>query len=189
MHIKQAIYFIFGLALIILSGCGPLFKVAPLPKSPPADLVTATAPNGLEVGASALTDDISAIEQFGANLPLAGLVAVKVELMNRGTEPIKASALRFELRDAAGGRYQRLETKKALGRLMKYYQKRTYLKESYRQTRESMESLALPLSSPLAPQEKRHGFIFFEAKQDVARLTGLTLSMEGGPSPIELKLK
>jgi len=189
MCTQRILYLIFWLSLLALCGCGPLFKVAPLPKSPPADLVTATAPGGLEIGASALTDDISAIEQFGANLPLAGLVAVEVELTNRGTEPIKASALRFELRDAAGGRYKRLETKKALGRLMKYYQKRTYLKESYRQTRESMESLALPLSSPLAPQEERHGFLFFEAKQDVAQLTGLTLSVEGGPSPIEMKLK
>jgi len=183
---------ICGLWLLLLSGCGPLFKVAPRPASPPADApanaAASATPGGFDVSASALTDDERALELFGANLPLAGLVAVEVRLTNHTAEPIQVDQLKFELRDAAGASYKRLAPKEALKRLMKFYRKSAYLKESYRQTREGFEALALPAASALAPQEERRGFLFFEAKRGAATLSGLILSVAGGRAPITLRL-
>jgi hypothetical protein len=172
----------------MLTSCGTLFKVAPLPANPPADLVTSAMPGGLEVSASALTEDNRALAQFGANLPLAGFVAVEVRLSNRATEPIKVGKLKFELRDSTGGKYRAIKPEWALGRLLKFYGKGTYLKESYRQTRESFEALALALDAPLAPQEERRGFLFFDTKREVTGLSGLALEVKGGAAPIKLQL-
>jgi len=188
MRINQLIYLFCGIWFFALSGCGAPFKVAPLPKASPTDFATEAAPGSLAVSAALLKDEERSFAQFDANLPLAGVVAVEVQVTNRGSEPLAARALKFELRDAAGVSYKQLEPKKALERLMKFYGKSSYVKDSYRQTRESFESLALPITSPLAPQEERHGFLFFEAKRDVASLSGLTLSVIGGSTPIKLKL-
>jgi hypothetical protein len=189
MRRQPMTYLMLCLGLLALGGCtGPTFKVAPLPKAPPADAATGAAGN-LEVSAAALTDDERALEQFDANLRLAGVSAVEVQLRNRAAEAFQAAALRFELRDAAGTTYRRLEPKKALQQLMKYYGKSVYLKESHRQTQERFDGLALAATA-LAPQEERRGFLFFEAKrkEDAAKLSGLTLHISGGAAPITLQL-
>jgi hypothetical protein len=188
IHVQHLICLLCTFSLFGLSGCGAPFKVAPLPKTPSADFATEAAPGGLAVSGALLKDEERSFAQFDANLPLAGIIAVEVQLTNRGSEPVPARALKFELHDAAGTNFKRLEPKKALERLMKFYGKGSYVKDGYRQTREGFESLTLPLTSPLAHQEERRGFLFFEAKGDVAGLSGLTLSITGGASPIKLKL-
>jgi hypothetical protein len=73
-------------------GCGQLYRVAPLarverglPSSRLADLV---------IEARGLDGDRS-LEQFDANLPMAGVLAVEVRLTNRGAAPLGT--------DCAGG--------------------------------------------------------------------------------------
>jgi hypothetical protein len=177
-----------GCCALLLSGCGALFNVAPLPKSPPGNLATETAPGGLEIGAALLLNEERSFAQFDANLPLAGVIAVEAQLTNRAGAPVEARRLKFEVRDSAGRKYKQLKPKQALERLMKFYGKSNYLKASYREARESFEAIALPLDAPLAPREERRGFLFFEAKRDVAELSGLTLSVKGGPSPLTVSL-
>ncbi len=188
MRIKQLIYLFCGLWFFALNGCGAPFKVAPLPKTSSTDLATEAAPGSLAVSAALLKDEDRSFAQFDANLPLAGIIAVEVQLTNRASEPLAGRALKFELRDAAGTSYKRLEPKKALERLMKFHGKSSYVKDSYRQTRESFEALALPVTASLASQAEWRGYLFFEAKRDVASLAGLTLSVMGGSAPITLKL-
>lgn len=188
MRVKQLIYLLCGIWLFAASSCGTPFKVAPLPQAPPTDFATGAAPGSLAVSAALLKDEDRSLAQFDANLPLAGIVAIEVQVTNRGSEPLAARALKFELRDAAGTSYKQLEPKKALERLMKFYGKSSYVKDSYRQTRDSFEALSFPLASPLASQEERRGYLFFEAKRDVASLAGLALSVTGGSAPIKLKL-
>jgi hypothetical protein len=188
MRIKQLIYLLCGLWFLTLSGCGAPFKVAPLPKTPSSDLAAEAASASLSLSAALLKDEERSFAQFDANLPMAGIIAVEVQLTNRASEPLAGRALKFELRDAAGTSYKRLEPKKALERLMKFYGKSSYVKDSYRQTREGFDALALPLVAPLASQAERRGFLFFESTRDVASLTGLTLSVVGGSTPIKLKL-
>ncbi|HZS04883.1 MAG TPA: hypothetical protein VFD58_08625 [Blastocatellia bacterium] len=193
MRIRRIIPLFIGLWLLALPGCsGQLYKVAPRPVVSPSDFPAGTASGNLEVSAFALTDDDRAFEQFGANLPLAGLVAVDVKLTNRTASPINSRSLRFELSDATGAKFKQLEPKKALGRLMKFYGVRFYALEARRVTRERFETLSLPLAAPLAPQEERRGLLFFEVKRDVAGLVGLTLSIAGKdrtiPAPVTVRL-
>lgn len=187
-RVKLIICSLCGLWLFTLTGCGSVFKVAPLPKTPSPDHIIEAASGSLSASAALLKDDERSFTQFGANLPLAGIIAVEVQLTNRANQAITPRALKFELRDTAGANYKQLAPKKALDRLMKFYGKSSYVKDSYQQTRDSFELLALPVASALEPQKERRGFIFFEAKRDVLSLTGLTLSITGGSAPIKLKL-
>lgn len=178
-------FFIPALACLVLSACsGQLYKVVtPSINAPP--LVTDT--NGLSVAAKALNGD-EGLEQFDANLLLAGLVAVNVRLTNPTLEPVQLSLLRPELHDSGNTLFKLLTPKQALKRVMSYYGNRLYAKAAYAQTLADYEALALPLTATLAPQEERRGFLFFQTKADATALTGLTLTLNGLSTPITLKL-
>lgn len=176
-----------ALVLLCLSGCAaPIYTVAPLPKAAPPEKASATA-GALEVTALALSDE-RAIEQFDANLPLAGLIAVDVRLINRSSAPIAISSLRMSLVDSSGRALKAIPSKKALGRVMKYYGVRLYGKEAYARTVESYAAIALSLEGDLAPSSERAGIVFFQHKGPVSDMSGYRLSIEGGPSSISLQL-
>src|SRR6266545_3522723 len=109
IHLLCGIWLLCGICLFALSGCGAPFKVAPLPKTSSTDFATEAAPGSLAVSAALLKDEDRSFAQFDANLPLAGIVAVEVQVTNRASEPLAALALKFELRDAAGASYKQLE--------------------------------------------------------------------------------
>ncbi len=178
--------FVPALACLALGACsGQLYKVATPPKLAPPPLTTdATA---LSAVAKALSGD-EALEQFDANLLLAGLVAVDVRLANRTAEPVQIALLRPELHDGGNTLFKLLTPQQALKRVMRYYGNRLYAKAAYAQTLADYEALGLPLTATLAPQEERRGFLFFETKADATTLTGLTLTLNGLPTPITLKL-
>jgi hypothetical protein len=191
MNFRRVIICVFSFWLLAMVGCsGQLYRVAPRPVSPATELNSTASGNNLEVSALALVDDDRAFEQFGANLPLAGLLAVDVKLINRATTPLEAGALRFEVCDASGQKFKQLAPKKALKRLMKYYDVGFYVIEARRRTLADLETLALALDTPLAPQEERRGMLFFETKRDAATASGLTLTIENRASktPVTLKL-
>jgi len=177
---------VFISTVLALSGCGgQLYKVAAPPKTTPPLL--APAESGLLAAAKALTSD-ETMEQFDANLPMAGLVAVDVHLVNQTAEPIQLSTPRWELRDDSNAIFKLLAPKQALAHVMGYYGKRLYSPAAYQQTLEKYETLALPLSFTLAPREERRGFLFFETKYEATGVSGLTLTITGPSSPINLKL-
>ncbi len=183
---RKPFHTIFVSIALVLSGCGgQLYKVAAPPKTAPPTL--APAENGLLAAAKALTGD-EAMEQFEANLLLASLVAVDVRLVNQTAEPIQLGTSRWELRDGGGTSFKILTPKQALARVMGYYGKRIYSPVGYQQTLEKYETLALPLSFTLAPREERRGFLFFETKYEATGVSGLTLTIAGPASPINLKL-
>ncbi len=181
-------HLILGLSVLVLSGCGPLFKVSPLPSPSRSRFAASTTLAGLEISAAALLDDDQAIEQFGANLPLAGIIALELRVVNRSAKPVRVDHLRFDLQDAAGTRYPRIEPQQALKLLMRFYGTGAYLKESYRQTQEGFESVALPLKSSLEPQKEIRGFLFFETRRDVAGLAKLRLRIAHDNASIQLPL-
>lgn len=176
--------------MLLLAACGgPLYKVAPLPTNPAPEL-TVNATAGLQLAAAAMNGD-RALEQFDANLPLAGVIAVEVRLVNQTAAEIKTSKLKFALRDATNDKRKRLKLakpKRALQRVMRYYGNRFYVIEGYRQTRAGYDELALPLNESLAPGEERSGFLFFETRRGPASLQGLTLSVSGAGLNINLPL-
>jgi hypothetical protein len=189
---RQMTTYAVGLCFILsLSACfGPLYNVAPLPKTPPDEMATAGAATGagLEVGALMLNDE-QAYARFSANLLLAGVIAVEMRVVNRTTGPISIKQKNFILRDPEGHKLRVLEPKNALTYVMDYYGNQLYGLEAYRQTRAAYESIALATKTPLAPGEERRGMLYFALKPPVADTSGLVLTFKGRGTELQLPLK
>jgi hypothetical protein len=173
--------------LIALAGCGTqLYKVAPLPATPPPDLTRSNAV-GLNAGMIVIESDRS-IRQFEANLPLAGVIAVDLLLVNKSSSPIDLQALRFELRDSSGVKFKQLSPKNALSKVMKYYGDNFYTLEARRRTREDYNAAAFRTEPALAAQDSRRGYLFFETRQNTGTLPELTLQITGAKTDLVLAL-
>jgi len=182
--INASLYF----CLLVSVACGArLYKVAPLPTTTPPEFSSSSA-NGFSVGAVVLDGDQS-FERFEANLLLAGVIAVDVRVANNTAETIGANAISFELRDSSGVKLKRIAPKKALGAVMKYYGDSFYAKSARQRTRDDYESVALKTATPIAPREERRGIIFFQTQRNTTNVNGLTLSITGLSSPINLQLQ
>src|SRR5262245_7401507 len=95
--------------LTVLAACGGrLYKVAPLPASVPPEI--SMGKGGLDVGAVALDGERS-YERFEANLPLAGVIAVDLRMVNNSEATIRMNSLRFKLRDPSGTELKRIAPK------------------------------------------------------------------------------
>ncbi|MFN0119302.1 MAG: hypothetical protein ACKV2V_02255, partial [Blastocatellia bacterium] len=90
------------LVCLALAGCGQVYNVSPRPVSPPAELRPLAPATPLEISALAITEDARAFAQFGANLPLAGLLAIDLSMTNRMNGPLDLRAVKFALRDDKG---------------------------------------------------------------------------------------
>jgi hypothetical protein len=171
------------LCLIMIAGCGgQLYKVAPLPASAPPALSTGNA-SGLNIGATVLEGDRS-VEQFEANLPLAGVIAIDVKLINQSSGSISAKRLKFELNDEK--RFKLIQPKKALSKVIDFYGDSFYRVDARKRTQESYETIALKLDGEIAPGETRRGFLFFET--NLKNVGGLTLTVTGAGAPISIYL-
>jgi hypothetical protein len=178
---------LIGALLFIITACGGrLYKVAPLPANAAPDVITRNG-NGLNAGAVAL-DGEQSYERFEANLPLAGVIAVDVRMVNKSGTMIKMESLKFHLSDQAGSALKHLPPKKALGAVMKYYENGFYAKAAYRRTLEDYESVALKQAGALEPGAELRGIIFFQTKRETTSVDGLTLSIAGLSAPLTLQL-
>jgi hypothetical protein len=168
------------------SACGgQLYKVATPVKVAPPPL--AAEEGELVVAAQPLNGD-EAMEQFDANLLLAGVVAVDVRLANRTASAIPLNVLRWDLNDGGKTLFKLLPPKKALKRVMKFYGNRLYGRAAYQKTYENYERLALPLATSLEAQSELRGFLFFESKYEATGLNALTLTISGQGEPLQVKL-
>jgi len=143
---------------------------------------------GLDVGAVALDGERS-YERFEANLPLAGVIAVDVRMINKSEETIMTDSLRFELRNPSGAALKRIAPKKALGVVMKYYGDRFYAKVAYRRTLEDYESVALKHGGSIKPEGELRGIVFFQTKRETTGVDGLILSVAGLSAPVNVRLE
>jgi hypothetical protein len=173
--------------LTVLVACGGrLYKVAPLPASAPPEI--SMGKGGLDVGAVALDGERS-YERFEANLPLAGVIAVDVRMVNNSESRIMTNSLRFELRDPSGAELKRIAPKKALSAVMKYYGDKFYAKVAYRRTLEDYESVALKQGSAIEPEGELRGIVFFQTERETAGVDGLILSVAGLRAPVNVQLQ
>ena len=164
----------FCAALVLFSGCGgQLYRVAPAPK------VAAPALAGdakeLALAARLLTSD-ELLEQFDANLLLAGVIVVDARIANRSAA---AQTVAFVLQDATGAPLKPLSPKQALQRVMKFYGNLLFAKAAYANTLAQYEGLACPMTFTLEPQTERRGFLYFAATTDATNLRGLRLTAAG----------
>jgi hypothetical protein len=179
-------FWCFFAVFLFLSACqGPLYNVAPIPQASPIESGKSASTNVIEVTAAALLDDDKVFERFDANLVLAGIIVVDVNVVNRSSELLH---LKFELRDAEGRNFSQLDSKKSLDRVMKFEGIRAYSKLGKQETLEQLEAVAISKKLILPVQQQKRGVLFFNAKRDVAQLRDLRLTVKGIKEPIQIFL-
>jgi hypothetical protein len=179
-------------ALLNTFCAGSLFKVKPVVELPPLEgnVKTASA-GGVSVRIAPLLSDEETQDLFEANLPLSGILPLRLELGFESGLPIDTKRVRFRLRDGEGREWKLLTPKQAIGRILKANDVYTYNPHSRKQFEKEFMAYAIDLKAPLSESERRHqGFIFFETptKEPVESPRGLVLTVERLPQPVEIQL-
>lgn len=179
--------------LVLNSACGgALYKVKPVVELPPmAGEIKTGSGGGLVVAVAPLLNDEDSQQLFEANLPLAGVLPLRVEVGYESGVPVELKKARFRLRDANGKDWKLLSAKQAISRVMKSNEVFAYNPNSRKQFEEEFAAYNLDLKTPLTPQErKRPGFLFFQTpdKEAVASPRGLVLVIEGLAEPLQISI-
>lgn len=181
-----------AIALLTTSCAGSLFKVKPVVELPPlaGDIKTANA-GGVTIRVAPLMTDEESQELFEANLPLSGVLPLRLELVFESGVPVETKRVRFRLRDGAGREWKIIPAKAAVSRILKANDVYAYNPNSRKQFEKEFTAYAIDLKAPLSSSDRsRQGFLFFEApkKEPVEIRQGLVLSVEGLAQRVEIPL-
>jgi len=180
------------MAFLSTSCGGSLFKVKPVVELPPlTGNVKSARAGGVSVRVAPLLSDEDTQDLFETNLPLIGILPVRLELAFDSGLPVETKQLRFRLRDAEGREWKLLTPKQAIGRIMKANGVYTYNPNSRKQFEKDFTAYGIDLKTPLSESDRSHqGFIFFETpkKDPVESPRGLVLIVERLPQPVEIQL-
>lgn len=180
------------LAIGVTSCSGSLFKVKPVTELPPLPSGARTADaGGVTVRVAPLLSDEQSQELFEANLPVSGVLPVRIELAFQSGLPIETKRARFRLRDNENREWKLLKPKDAISRIMKANGVFAYNPNSRKQFELEFSAYAIDLKAPLSPDDpRRHGFLFFETpdKRPVKSDLRLTLSVERLPQAATIEL-
>ena len=184
--------FMIAAGLLATSCAGSLFKVKPVVELPPltGDVKSANA-GGVTVRVAPLLSDEESQELFEANLPLGGILPVRLELVFDSGVAVETKKVRFRLRDGAGREWKQLSPKAAVSHILKANDVYAYNPNSRKQFEKEFVAYGIDLTSPLSDAERRHqGFVFFETpkKEPVESPRGLVLIVERLPQPVEIEL-
>jgi len=181
------------LLLVTLTSCSSsLFKVKPVTELPllPAGVRSADA-GGVTIRAAPLLSDEESQELFEANLPVSGVLPVRIELAFQSGLPIETKRARFRLRDDQNQEWKLLSPKNAISRIMKANGVSLYNPNSRKQFEQEFTAYAIDLKTPLSSSDpRRQGFIFFQTpdKRPVKSDLRLTLSVERLPQAASIVL-
>ncbi len=189
---RLSVIVIAAVALLTTSCAGSLFKVKPAIELPPlaGDVKSARA-GGVTVRVAPLMSDEESQDLFEANLPLAGILPLRLELAFESGVPVETKQVRFRLKDGEGREWKQVSPKAAIARILKANDVYAYNPNSRKQFEKDLTAYSIDLKSPLSDNERRHqGFIFFEApkKEPVESPKGLVLSVERLPQPVNIPL-
>jgi hypothetical protein len=192
--IKRQLPSIISVAILLLttSCAASLFKVKPVVELPPLEgnVKTASA-GGVSVRVAPLLTDEESQDLFEANLPLSGILPVRLELVFESGVPVETKRVRFRLRDGEGREWKPVTPKQAISRILKANDVYAYNPNSRKQFEKEFSTYAIDLELPLSDtQRRRQGFVFFETpkKEPVESPRGLVLSIERLPQPVEIPL-
>jgi len=178
--------------LFTLHGCGgALFKVKPVVELPPLpDSARSASGNGITFRVAPLLADEESQELFEANLPVAGLLPVRLEMVYDGGQPVEIKRARFRLRDSEDREWTPVSVKQATSRILKSNEIYAYNPNSRKRFEKELASYDIDLKTPLTANERRQGFLFFQApdKEPVKASQGFTLIVERLPQPIVIKI-
>jgi hypothetical protein len=169
-----------------------LFKVKPFVELPPMSDSAKTADVGsISFRAAPLLTDEESQDLFEANLQLAGLLPIRIEIVHNSGEPIDLKPVRFRMHDAAGAEWKYLPARKAIARILKANDVYTYNPHARKTFEKEFGEYEISLKEPLTHAERRRGgFIVFQSpkKEPVASPRGLVLAIEGLSQPATITL-
>lgn len=173
------------LPAIATSCSGSLFKVKPAIELPPLPANTRSADaGGVTVRVAPLLSDEESQDLFEANLPLGGVLPLRVELAFQSGVPVELKKARFRLRDSQNREWKLLSPKSAISRIMKANGVTLYNPNSRKQFEREFGAYAIDLKSPVSSSDpRRQGFLFFQTPDKKAVTAGqqLTLTVERLP--------
>lgn len=179
---------LLGVSFVVLlstSCSGSLFKVKPVAALPPLPANTRAAEaNGVTLRVAPLLTDEETQELFEANLPLSGVLPVRVELAFQNGAAVELKKARFHLRDEQNREWKLLSPKSAVSRIMKANGVTLYNPNSRKKFEQEFGAYAMDLKSPLSSDNpRRQGFLFFQTpdRQAVSTAQKLTLTVERLP--------
>ena len=182
-----------GIFAFLMTACGSsLFRVKPaaeLPSLPEAS--RSASAGGVTVRIAPLLSDEEAQDLFEANLPLAGVLPVRMEMAFESGVPVEIKRARIRLHDAQGREWKLVSPKSAVSRILKANEVFAYNPHSRKQFEKEFGAYGIDLKEPLSDFDRtRQGFLFFQTPkgEPVPSNAGLILTIERLPQPIELKL-
>ena len=178
---------------ILFASCATsLFKVKPATELPPLPANSHSTDAGvMKIVVAPLLSDEQTQELFEANLPVAGILAVRMQLNFQSSTPIEMKRARFVVRDGQNREWKLLSTKQAVSRIMKSNEITAYNPNSKKQFESDFGAYALDIKTPLdSSQPVRHGFLFFQTpdKRPVGSDQKLTLIVDKLPQAISIAL-
>lgn len=181
------------LLLVTSTSCSSsLFKVKPVTELPPLPTASRTADaGGVTVRVAPLLTDEESQDLFEANLPVAGVLPVRLELAFQSGVPVETKRARFRLRDNQNQEWKLLSPKNAISRIMKANDVFAYNPNSRKQFEQEFGAYAIDLKRPLSSDDpRRQGFLFFQApdKRAVRNDLRLTLTVERLPQVASIEL-
>lgn len=192
----RPVVFLFLLTLTALGSAsctGSLFKVKPVTELPPMPANTRSADaGGVTIRIAPLLTDEESQELFEANVPLSGVLALRVELAFQSGVPVEIKRARFRLRDSENREWKLLSAKSAVSRIMKANGLFAYNPNSRKQFEREFGAYAIDLKTPLSSSDsRRQGFLFFQTPDKLPVRSGqqLTLTVERLPQPVSIGIQ
>jgi hypothetical protein len=164
----------------------PATELPPLPNT-----AHTTDSAGITFRVAPLLSDEEVQDLFEANLPMAGILPVRLDLNFQSGVPIELKRARFVVRDSENRPWKLLSTRQAVSRIMKANGVTLYNPHSKKQFESDLGSYALDTKTPLdSNQPRRRGFLFFQTpdKRPVDSSQKLTLVVERLPQPATIPL-
>jgi hypothetical protein len=169
-----------------------LFKVKPVTELPPLPAASRAADaGGVTIRVAPLLTDEESQDLFEANLPVSGVLPVRLELAFQSGLPVETKRARFRLRDSENREWKLLKPKDAISRIMKANGVTLYNPNARKQFEQEFGAYAIDLKSPLSTDDsRRRGFLFFQTpdKRPVRNDLRLTLTVERLPQVASIEL-
>jgi hypothetical protein len=178
--------------LMATSCTGSLFRVKPANELPPLPSLTNDADaGGVRIRVAPLLTDETSQELFEANLPLSGVLPLRVEITFKSGVPVEMKRARFRLRDSQNREWKLLSAKSAVSRILKANGVFAYNPNSRKQFESDMNAYAIDLKTPLSSGDSsRQGFLFFQTPDKLPVRSGqqFTLTVERLPQPATITI-
>ena len=190
---RPLVFLLLVVSVLGSASCtGSLFKVKPVAELPPLPSNTRSADaGGVTIRVAPLLTDEESQELFEANLPLSGVLALRVDLAFQSGVPVEIKRARFRLRDSENREWKLLPAKSAASRIIKANGIFAYNPNSRKQFEKEFGAYAIDLKTPLSSNDsRRQGFLFFQTpdKRPVRSGQQLTLTVERLPEPVSITI-